>query len=278
MYQKFLPDNSVGYISDKKIEKMFENLIEQSANPVSFFTVCCTDTSTWGYGTAMPLLKMSDGTVRIPVVEIKNFKQLSYYQDHTETFDSVLAGITFSDSNAVYGQTHVGDLRLWVGSYWWYDNQVWEDSVMGYKCLWDNNNPSYDGAFAIDLLKYWGDNIETFVMGSVDLNGELIERKYVDIPNINITWPNPENIFYITTHFTVGLYDNYLLPSQINSPSSYVQKIRLVTNKGIATIDQEGKVFCNESQVGSIDLNNMVWWIELTDDSIVFESIYLENQ
>ena len=28
MYQKFLPDDSVGYISDKKLEKMFESTMD----------------------------------------------------------------------------------------------------------------------------------------------------------------------------------------------------------------------------------------------------------
>lgn len=40
MYQKFLPKNSVGYISDKKIEKMFEDIYnetnQKTQNPLKY--------------------------------------------------------------------------------------------------------------------------------------------------------------------------------------------------------------------------------------------------
>lgn len=154
--------------------------------PVKVYYVTNLDNGNIDYYKPMPVLLMSDGTTRIPVMKLVDVTLTAPKSSSTQHFDEVLAGITVRNGNMEFGQLVNGDFRIHCGTP--------DDGLVGYLVLNESgdNQVWYNNNFSLE---------NTYIVGTCDMKGATIAETYVDDLGVDPTFPT--QVF----KFVAGIYE-----------------------------------------------------------------------
>ena len=198
------------------------------------------------YQKPTPILIMSDGTTRIPVMKLLDITIDPHDTGDPVHFDELLAGITVRNGNMEYGTLVNGDFRIWTG--------YAEDSLRGYKIL------DQDGGYAC----FVGNNLDvanTYIVGTYDMEGEHIDGTYYDDLGVDPTFPQQIAKFVCVPLGTLphALHELEFSWSIPNPPVEALNSIRF-NNSGLPVVINgttgelnQGNTMVGEYEGGAMD-------------------------